>query len=107
MVKNVICALEMTSWLRRFAAVCTDIGYIDRVSAVFKAKLAGQKADDFPYCEDGNMNEKAFVKGQIALLQAGIINFEFLNYIEANPRMFCQELVYLFKQVSSKVGEEK
>lgn len=58
-----------------------DIGYIDGVSAVFKAKLARQKAEDFPYYADGNMDEKIFVARQIALLQAGIVKFEFLNYI--------------------------
>lgn len=108
MVRNALCASEMTSWLKRFSVVCADIRYIGGVSAVFKAKLAGKKAEEFPYYEDGNMDEKAFVKRQIALLQAGIVNFEFLSYIEANSGISCQELVDVFKQVYPKVeGEEK
>lgn len=43
------------------------------------------------------MDEKTFVNRKIALLQAGIINFEFLNYLEANPGMSMQELVDVFK----------
>lgn len=68
MVRNWLCVPELKSWLMRFDAVCTDIGYTDRVLAVYKAKFAGQKAEEFPYYEDGNMDEKTFVKRQIALL---------------------------------------
>lgn len=68
MVRNALHAPELKSWLLRFAAVCTDSGYTEEVSMVYKAKLAGQKADDFPYYEDGNIDEKTFMKRQIALL---------------------------------------
>lgn len=91
----------------RFATVCTDIGYIERVLAVYQAKLARQKTENFPYYEDGNMDEKTFVNRQIALLQAGIVNFEFLNYLEANPGMTIRELLHIFKQVYPEAEKEK
>lgn len=43
------------------------------------------------------MDEKTFVNRQIALLQDGIVNFEFLNYLEANHGMTIQELVDILK----------
>lgn len=107
MVRNALCAPELKSWLLRFGAVCTDIGYTEGVSVVYKTKLTGQKAKDFPYYEDGNMDNKTFVKRQIAMVQAGIVNFESLNYLEANPGMSFQELVDVSKQVFPEVEGEK
>lgn len=63
---------------------------------MYYAKLTGQKAKEFIYHKDGNMNGMTFVNKKIALLQAGIVKFEFLNYLEANPGMSIQELVNIF-----------
>lgn len=45
------------------------------------------------------MDGPTFIDEQIAELQNRIINFEFLNFIEANPGLSVQELVNIFEQV--------
>lgn len=52
-------------------ATCTDIGYTERVAIVFQAKLKKEKAEEFPFYEEGNMNGAKFVDGQIALFESG------------------------------------
>lgn len=107
MVRNALRAPELKSWLLRIVAVCIDIGYTEGVSTVYQAKLTGQKVKDFPYYENGNMDGKTFMNRQIASLQVGIMNFEFLNYLEANLGMSIQELVDVFKQVYPEVKEKE
>lgn len=52
---------------------------------MFEANRQKEKAATFPFYEKGNINGPTFIDAQIALLQAGVIDFEFLNFIEANP----------------------
>lgn len=85
MVKNYLCSSGLKDWLLCFAATCTNIGYTEGVIAVFQVKLKNKKAAEFPFFEDENMNCAKFVDRQITLLQSGIVDFEFLNYLEANP----------------------
>lgn len=43
------------------------------VTVVYKANLQGQKVEEFPFFEDGNMHGPTFVGGQIASLHAEIV----------------------------------
>lgn len=56
MVKNALCSPELKDWLLRFTATCTNIGYTKEVTAVYKVKLQGQKAENFPFSEDENIH---------------------------------------------------
>lgn len=94
--------------MERNALRASEYGNMDeRVSEVYKAKLTGKKEEDCPYYENGNMDEKTFANRQIALLQAKIVNFEFLNYLETNPGMTIQELIDIFKKIYPEAEEKK
>lgn len=53
------------------------------------------------------MDGLTFVDEKIALLQFGIVDFEFLNYLEANPGLLVQELVNVFRHVYPEPEEEE
>lgn len=53
------------------------------------------------------MDGPKYIDAQIALLQPGIVDFGFLNYLEANLRLSVQELVNVFKNVYSDQEEKE
>lgn len=53
------------------------------------------------------MNCEKFVDGQIALLQSDIVDFEYLNYLEANQGFSLEELVNVFRYAYPESEQEE
>lgn len=53
------------------------------------------------------MDGEKFLDGQITLLQTGIVDFEFLNYLEANPKLALEKLVNVFRYAYPKPEQEE
>lgn len=106
MMENCLCSPELKDWLLTFAGKCIDIGYTQGVDAVFTERLKDAKAEEFPFYEDENMNYEMFVDGQVAELQSGILEFGFLNYLEANYGLPVQENVNVFRYAYPNLEQE-
>lgn len=103
MVRKTLCFPELKEWLLAFATKCIDIGYTEGVTAVFTANQQKEKAAKFPFYGEGDTDRLMFIDGQIVELQNGVIDFEFLRFIEANPSLSSQDLATVFEQVYPEV----
>lgn len=83
MVENCLCSQELKDWLLTFAAKCIDIGYTEGVAAVFQAKRKDEKAEEFSFYEEENMDGETFVDGKIVALQSSILDFSFFELFKS------------------------
>lgn len=106
MVRNTLCSPELKEWLLAFATKCTDIGYTERVTAVFAANHQEEKAAKFPFYNERDTDGPEYIDGQIAQLQNGEIDFEFLHFIETNPGLSSQALASVFEQAYLEIEQK-
>lgn len=101
MVENCLCSNELKDQLLTYAAKLIDVGYAEGVDILFKAKLKEENAEEFPFYEEGNIDGDIYVHEQVAALQSSILDFNFLNYLEANLGLPVQEIVNVFRYAYS------
>lgn len=106
MVRNALCSPELKEWLLSFATKCTNIGYTGGVTALFIANRQKEKASKFLFYGEGDTDGPKFIDGQIGRLQSGVLDFEFLNFIEANIGLSSKELASVFEHLYPEVEQK-
>lgn len=105
MMDNCLQRPKLRNWLLTFVGKLLDIGYSESVGAVFAIKLKEGKPKCFPDYEVGNIDAEEYVDEQVAALQSGLMEFNFLTYLVANFRLPVHEIVNVFRYAYSNLSQ--
>lgn len=82
----------MYEWLLEFTGVMINIGYSTGVRAVYKTHLKDKDPMNLKDFTKGDVDAGEQKKRRVEQLRFGQMDFEFLEYLSANPGLFFEEL---------------